>query len=101
MVIAALEKKHEAIKQYFFSGRGLEFQCIDSNIAQRVGQAFVDDRAPIFTLNDGFLCRERDKDLLEGAMYKAFQDTLGFKLPDASVKDKTLSHDVNLAAVAL
>lgn len=76
-LIAAIEKKHSALRQWFFSDEGVHLQYEDSRIAERVLEAMVDTDRPVIGLHDGFLCRESDMAFLQRVMDEAFRAETG------------------------
>lgn len=85
-IVSAIEQYHAPIKDFFFAGKGLEFQRLDSDIAQEVARPLIARNIPIFMVHDGFYVRNQDKEALEQAMFDAFETVMGCKLPITGVK---------------
>jgi hypothetical protein len=85
-IIKAFEKKHEAIKNWFFTGKGVELQYWDSQIAVEILLTLVKEGVPCLPLHDSFIVSEPQENGLRGVMSKAFHKVTG-RYPKMDAKD--------------
>ncbi len=73
----ALEKKHEAIKQYFFSGAGMWLQKIEGDIFLKVIAKCVEKNYPVLVIHDS--CRAQDEHIREIGNFieQAWEEVVG------------------------
>ena len=91
-------KKHEAIKEFFYSGKGRELQFKDSQIAEQVMIELLDyhrkDGTPLrvvaIPVHDSFIVIEGQDGILEKVMKKWYKKIVG---RDAKVKFTQLEYD--------
>lgn len=80
IILEAFTKKHEKIKEYFFSGIGVVLQNEDSQICELILRDAIKNDIPVLSVHDSFLTRECDKDFLLGAMAKYSKQVIGQEL---------------------
>ena len=76
-IVLLLEKKHEAIKQYFFSGIGLELQREDSDLLEAVMLNCIKDDITVLPIHDSIISRLAHSVYIEEEMRNCFQDRYG------------------------
>jgi len=75
--IAAFEKRHSTIKEYFYSGIGTKLQYYDSLIAEAVIKNFMDGIGiPPLVIHDSFIVRQGLVDELEEVMERELKKVL-------------------------
>lgn len=79
--IDAFIKKHDPIRQFFFSGFGTEAQYIDSQIAEEVMLHLIGEDIPCIPIHDGFIVEAHNIDILQDTMEVACMDVIGVKIP--------------------
>lgn len=92
-IIAPFEKKHEAIKEYFFSGQGVFLQKWDSRIAEEIMYSLANNRIPALPLHDSFIVSEHQERGLRAIMREAYDKIVGRSV---RIDSKTSLLDVNL-----
>lgn len=73
---AAIAAKHEPIARHFRSGIGLEFQRLDSDIAEDVMRAMMARDALVLPVHDSFITYYGTKDRLLVEMKRAYRDRM-------------------------
>ena len=73
-LIDAFAKKHEPIQHLFYSGLGIDLQCIDSQVAEQVMLELGKDGIVVLPVHDSFIVEERYEDKLRDAMDAAFEE---------------------------
>ena len=73
-LMAAFCEKHEPIKDYFNSGKGIDLQYLDSIIAEQVMVHFAKMGYPCLPLHDSFIVHHGLEAELNEEMNKAFKD---------------------------
>lgn len=76
-VIKAFEKKHEAISDWFFSGKGRELQFWDSVVAVRILLKLAAEGVPCLPVHDSFIVSEPNVRGLRHVMSEAFFEVTG------------------------
>ena len=76
-IIEAFEKKHEAIKDWFFSGRGRELQYWDSVVAVRILLKLAAEGVACLPVHDSFVVSEPNARGLRYVMNEAFFEVTG------------------------
>lgn len=71
----AFQKKHEGIKHYFNSGKGIDLQFLDSQLAEKVMLRISGD--PILPMHDSFILHHGLEGELDEAMKEAFHEMFG------------------------
>jgi len=100
---AAMEDRHGAIKDQFYSGVGIKLQRRDSDVAEIVMLEMLHRGATVLPLHDSFLVRSSYEDELKEFMQLVFADFFGKEAkikPKVSVreewdKQKKLSNDAD------
>lgn len=73
-LIDAFEKKHAAVKDYFYSDMGIELMYYDSLIAEAVMMYFSKEyQTPCLPMHDSFIVAYPYRDILVGVMKVAFK----------------------------
>jgi hypothetical protein len=72
----AFENKHRRISKYFCSGKGVDLQYYDSQLAEKVMLKYLPHSA-ILPVHDSFIIHHGLKDYLERTMKKAFRELFG------------------------
>jgi len=66
---------HEPIKRHFNCGEGLRLQRLDSDVAMKVIDNFINvERRPIIGIHDSFICSVRDTETLKLLMNDCYND---------------------------
>ena len=73
----AFENKHRNIKDFFCTGKGIDLQYLDSQIAEKVLLHFSSMGYAILPLHDSFIIYQDLEDELKGSMEKAFYEMFG------------------------
>lgn len=73
-LMKAFGKKHSDIKHYFNSGKGIDLQYLDSQIAEKVMVHFAKMGYAVLPLHDSFILHHGLERELEEEMSKAFYD---------------------------
>ena len=61
------------LQPLFYKERGNHFMCKEGNICMAVIEACLEQNIPVLTLHDSFICKQRDKDLVEQIVKSAFE----------------------------
>jgi hypothetical protein len=77
-VLDAFEKKHGKIKRYFCSGKGIDLQYLDSQIAEKV-LLYMTKQYAVLPLHDSFIIHHGFVYHLQDSMEQAFSDAFGCK----------------------
>lgn len=75
-VLAAVERAHSPLQNWFRSGRGVELQRIDSDIAEAVLIQLGDSGVPCLPVHDSFLVPASHESTLPVAMVEAYKRVL-------------------------
>jgi hypothetical protein len=75
----AFANKHEGIKDYFCTGKGIDLQYLDSQIAEGVLLHFSKMGYAILPMHDSFIIHQNLENELRESMEKAFFDMFGVK----------------------
>jgi hypothetical protein len=81
---------HAPIKEYFFSGKGIELQNTDSRIAEMVVNHCTRHHIPVLCIHDSFVIEQRHKQLLQDIMNKSFEVVLKEFLTTGSIATSKL-----------
>ena len=65
-------EKHHAIEDAFYSGQGLRFQYIDSELAERVMLHFANKGVPVLPVHDSFIIAAQHQQELVAVMKRVF-----------------------------
>ncbi|BBA68615.1 hypothetical protein [Geobacter sulfurreducens] len=76
-IILPFEEKHEAIKEFFFSGQGVYLQKLDSMIAEEIMMFLAQKGIPALPLHDSFLVSHPQERALKHAMQQAYTKVTG------------------------
>ena len=71
-----LELKHPKIAKYFATGKGIELQYIDSQIAEKVMLRLARDNIVALPVHDSFIVRMSHINDLKEEMYKAYKEVV-------------------------
>jgi len=77
-LIADFRKAHPAIEQDFFSGKGLEFQNLDSMITSDILDYFLDREIPVLPIHDSYIVARQYGDDLYEVMKEKYRKYMGF-----------------------
>jgi len=78
-ILDKLLKKHEAISEFFFTGKGVELQFKDSQIAESVMlNIWKEWGEAVLPVHDSFIIRASLIDKLKGQMNKSFKEITGY-----------------------
>lgn len=91
-VIEAFEEKHTAIKNWFFSGKGVELQYWDSEIAIEILLRLAEAGVPCLPLHDSFIVSHPQERGLRLLMSDAFYKVTG-RYPKMDAKDSLLDEN--------
>jgi hypothetical protein len=80
-LVDMFEELHHSIKDYFYSGIGLELQYLDSRIALKVINHFNQRRIPVLPVHDSFVIQSRYADQLLNVMSKSYISVVGTQYP--------------------
>ena len=69
----AILKKHHSIKEFFFSGVGLELMYVDSCVTEYIIKKFTSLNIPVLSIHDSYIVAKPHKDLLVKIMTNAFR----------------------------
>jgi hypothetical protein len=69
----AILKKHHPIKEFFFSGVGLELMYVDSCITEYIMKKFTTKKIPVLSIHDSYIVGKSYKNLLIEIMTSAFK----------------------------
>jgi len=70
---------HTRIIKYFFKGKGLKLQFIDSQITNEILQHFTSKKIPVLSVHDSFIIESNYKDDLKKIMIKKYKDKFKYK----------------------
>lgn len=76
-IISAFEEKHFAIRDWFFSGKGVELQYWDSQIAIAILLRLAQHGVPCLPLHDSFIVSHPQENGLRSIMAEAFHAVTG------------------------
>ena len=92
-IIAAFEEKHAAIsKDWFFSGKGVELQYWDSEIALEILLRLAKEGVPCLPLHDSFIVSFPQERGLRRVMAEAFYKVTG-RYPNMDAKDSLIDEN--------
>lgn len=76
-IMDALGKKHKSIKHYFNTGKGIDLQFLDSQMAEKVLLHFTKMGYAVLPMHDSFILHHGLEQELHEVMRKAFYENLG------------------------
>jgi len=77
-----IREVHAPIGHAFLSGKGIEYQFKDSQVALRVLEIMANEHGQLaLPVHDSFIVRVKDENLLEEAMQKATKEILDISIP--------------------
>jgi hypothetical protein len=80
-IVAAVLEANPFLEKHVFSGIGKKIFMIDSAIARKIIQTFLDEEKVVLPIHDGFIVKESDKDLLEETMKRIWMETFQTTIP--------------------
>nr|BFD65125.1 hypothetical protein HAGR004_01470 [Bdellovibrio sp. HAGR004] len=89
-VIAEIIGRHQAIKEYFFSGAGLYLMKIESDICLEIVDQFAQLNKSIIPKHDSFIVKIEDEELLRQTMKQAWIQVLS-KIRNGEVQAPNIS----------
>jgi hypothetical protein len=78
MLLEEIKRRHPDIAHYLHSGKGIELQCLDSQIAMKILNHFTSQGIPCLPVHDSFIIQHRYQDGLMKVMKDAYLETTGF-----------------------
>jgi len=99
-ILDKLLAKHKAISEYFYTGKGLEFQCKDSQVAELVMLNMWNKHGVIvLPVHDSFIVSAASYDNLKAEMLISFDEITGYTAKmKSTVPDETLKSDMDKLA---
>ena len=79
-LVKAFGEKHHKISQYFCSGKGIDLQYLDSQIAEQVMVHFSKMGYPILPMHDSFIIHHGLEQELKDCMNQAFRKMFGVNI---------------------
>lgn len=76
-----IQVRHSGIKELFSSGKGLNFQRVDSDIAEAIMLHFAEWNIPALPMHDSFIVPARRIGELLAAMTSIIEKKIGFQIP--------------------
>jgi len=68
-----LKKKHKQIEKYFFSGKGIDLQFLDSQIAEAIMMHFAKKKIAVLVMHDSFIIQEKYSNELKDKMLEIYK----------------------------
>ena len=78
-MLGTIEECRVKIKDFFYSGIGVELQNKDAKIAERIMLEMLDNQCIALTMHDSFIVNGYEEDKLRDCMESAFLDVVGVK----------------------
>ena len=78
--------KHHKLKDYFFTGVGLELMFKDSCISEYIIRKMTNKKIPILSIHDSYVVAVPYKELLLSVMLKAFKSLKIKSIPPIKCK---------------
>lgn len=104
-ILEGLRDLHEPISKYFQTGKGIELQRLDSDIAEQVILMMMDNGALALPVHDSFIVRHTRADLLQQVMRKAYVERIGretdFKVKTDWLEEAILAEAYEQSAVGV
>lgn len=85
VLVAEILERHDAIRNYFCTGFGVNLQFIDSKIAEKIMLTLGEEGIGCLCIHDSFIVAKEYKERLEYLMKVIFYERFNF-LPNVSVK---------------
>jgi len=76
-VVKELTKSNSPISKYFFTGKGLELQNMDSKMIRYCIDSFLIEDKILLPVHDSISIKEEDEDLGREVMYEAYEEVVG------------------------
>ena len=76
-----IQVRHSGIKELFSSGKGLNFQRVDSDIAEAIMLHFAEWNIPALPMHDSFIVPNKNLGELLAKMEGIIETKIGFKIP--------------------
>lgn len=99
-ILDKLLAKHKAISEFFYTGKGLELQCKDSQVAELVMLNMWNKHGVIvLPVHDSFIVSAASIDDLKAEMLTSFDEITGYTARmKATIPDETLKSDLDKMA---
>ncbi len=81
-----LTQKHEPIKDYIISNKGIILQYFDSTIIELLIDHFTKRCIPILTIHDSIICKQEHQSIVTDKMYELFAHMVNNQLKTESLK---------------
>lgn len=78
-IIDAITEKHEAIKEFFFSKKGIMLQRIDSDIAFGIIEELMKRQILVLPIHDSFIVQRRYEQKLRDAMIRHYKAKFNYQ----------------------
>jgi len=78
-LVDEFENYHERIKEYFFEGKGLDLQYLDSTIMANILDRLTKQSIPALPVHDSVICPARHENFLRQVMIEEYQKVMGFE----------------------
>jgi hypothetical protein len=78
-LVDRFEQHHEPIREFFFSGKGLELQYLDSTIMASILSRMTSRGMPALPVHDSVICPARHEGFLRQVMVEEYQKVMGFE----------------------
>lgn len=102
VVLAELERVHNAINRFFYSGYGVNMQYRDSVVAEKVMLQMIDNGVVPLTVHDSFVVEHNQTDHLKDVMHQKFEEVTGV-LPSTEASPyifETVKHPIDMSPEA-
>jgi len=77
-ILFALEDRHDPIKEYFYSGKGLSLQNKEAEVMRKIMKVCVKEGIPILPCHDGCLVKISDAKTVKGIFKAVTKEKLPF-----------------------
>jgi hypothetical protein len=91
-----LTQKHEPIKDYIASNKGILLQYFDSMILELLIDHFTSRGIPILTIHDSVICKVEHQSIVTDQMYELFANMVNNQLRAEAVKSLDEKHPLHI-----
>jgi len=78
-LINRFNEVHNPVEKYFLAGRGLNLQCLDSKIAEKILKNFTKQKIPVLPIHDSFIVETNYEDAFREEMINCYREVIGFE----------------------
>jgi hypothetical protein len=78
-LVDLFESYHQPIRQFLFSGKGIELQFLDSTIMANILSRMTRENIPALPVHDSVVCPARHEGLLHQLMVEEYEKVMGFE----------------------